>query len=82
MFLDRVGLLMSCHSLDFLCHTMKLPPYKQSVLQDGKFGNVNHYPACFTQWVADNVDHNSSTLDGKGSFNGMGVIAVSTPTDE
>ena len=24
--------------------------YKQSVLQDGKFGNASHYPACFTQW--------------------------------
>ena len=55
--------------------------YKQSVLQDGKFGDVSHYPACFTQWVGDNVDHNSGTLDGKSSFHGMGVIAVSTPTD-
>ena len=42
--------------------------YKQSVLQDGKFGTVRHYPACFTQWVADNVDHNTSTLGGELSF--------------
>jgi len=55
--------------------------YKQSVLQDGTFGNVSHYPARFTRTVADNVDHNSSTLDGSGSFHGMGVIAASTPTE-
>ena len=25
----------------------------------------------------DNVDHNTDTLDGKGTFNGMGIIAFS-----
>lgn len=29
----------------------------------------------FTQFIADNVDHNISTLDGKGTFHGMGIIA-------
>jgi hypothetical protein len=27
--------------------------------------------------VVDNVDHNIRTLDGTGSFHGMGMIAVS-----
>ena len=31
------------------------------------------------QFVADNVDHNVATLDGKGTFHGMGIIAASTP---
>ena len=29
----------------------------------------------FTQFIADNVDHNIATLDGKDSFHGMGIIA-------
>ncbi|CAJ1064633.1 hypothetical protein SNEBB_002215, partial [Xyrichtys novacula] len=30
-------------------------------------------------FAADNVDHNIITLDGKGSFHGMGMIAAITP---
>ena len=33
----------------------------------------------FVQYVADNVDHNIRTLDGKGTFHGMGIIATVTP---
>lgn len=31
------------------------------------------------QFAADNVDHNLLTLDGKGTFHGMGMIAALTP---
>ena len=31
----------------------------------------------FTQWAADNVDHNVATPDGSGTFHGMGVISMS-----
>ena len=30
------------------------------------------------QFVADNVDHNTCTIDGKGTFHGMGIIATIT----
>ena len=55
--------------------------YKQSVIQSESFdGLLSEYlPCTFTQWVADNVDHNVGTLDGKGSLHGLGIIAVSTP---
>lgn len=33
----------------------------------------------FVQYVADNADHNLCTLDGKGTFHGMGIIATITP---
>ena len=33
----------------------------------------------FVQYVADNVDHNIRSLDGYGTFHGMGIIAASTP---
>lgn len=29
-----------------------------------------------TKFVADNVDHNSCTLDGKGTFHGMGMVSI------
>ena len=29
----------------------------------------------FTQFIADNVDHNTATLDGSGTFHGMGILA-------
>ena len=57
--------------------------YKQSVIQSETPENLlsEHIPGTFTQWVADNVDHNVATLDGQGSFHGMGIIAISSPED-
>jgi hypothetical protein len=55
--------------------------YKQSVLQEKQVNqDVQSFPSSFTQWVGDNVDHSIATLDGRGSFHGMGIIAVSTKT--
>jgi hypothetical protein len=34
----------------------------------------------FVQHVADNADHDSCTLDGKGTFHGMAIIAAITPS--
>ena len=31
------------------------------------------------QYIADNVDHNIVTVDGTGTFHGMGIIAAVTP---
>lgn len=33
----------------------------------------------FVQYGADNVDHNICTLDGHGTFHGMGMIVAVTP---
>lgn len=33
----------------------------------------------FMQYAADNVDHNIRTLDGSGTFHGMGIVADVTP---
>ena len=32
------------------------------------------YPNWFSQWVADNVDHNSITIDGLGTMHVMGIV--------
>ena len=34
-------------------------------------------PIPFTQFVADNVDHDIRTIDGYGTFHGMGIISAS-----
>ena len=31
------------------------------------------------QYIADNIDYNSRTLDGTGTFHEMGIIATITP---
>lgn len=31
------------------------------------------------QFICDNVDHNSVTLDGRNTFHGMGIMATITP---
>ena len=36
----------------------------------------------FTQWVSDNVDHNICTLTGRGTFHGMGTMAVSSKSEK
>ena len=41
------------------------------LLGGGSFGTV--------LFAADNVDHNILTLDGKGTFHGMGIVAATTP---
>ena len=55
--------------------------FKKSVVANQPMGNsvINSYPKVFTQFAGDNVDHNIKTLDGSGTFHGMGVIAISTP---
>ena len=55
--------------------------FKKSVVANQPMGNsvINSYPKVFTQFAGDNVDHNIKTLDGSGTFHGMGIIAISTP---
>lgn len=33
-------------------------------------------------FAADNVDHDTITLDGKGTFHGMGIVAATTPKQQ
>ena len=41
--------------------------------------NIPSFNGEFVQYAADNVDHNSRTLNGNNTFHGMGMIAVVTP---
>ena len=55
--------------------------FKQKVVRTDEIGAILQSSAeedNFTTFVADNVDHNVATLDDRGTFHGMGVIAVIT----
>ena len=43
---------------------------KRGLLQNG----------AFIQGSADNIDHNVTTLDGKGAFHGMEIVAPVAPS--
>jgi hypothetical protein len=41
---------------------------------------LNIQPNSVVQYVADNADHSLRTIDGMGTFHGMGIIAAITPS--
>ena len=64
--------------LGFSVSYQEVRRFKQLVAENDDFLNsmVSARPE-FVQWVADNVDHNTATLDGKNTLHGMGIIAAS-----
>ena len=54
--------------------------YKQSVIEKNNIIDMQKdLPEdAFVQYFADNVDHNTCTIDGKGTFHGMGIISTAT----
>ena len=56
--------------------------YKQSVLQSQEDNLPYSSPDSFTQWSADNVNHNIATLDDLGTFHGMGIISMFVPCEQ
>ena len=53
--------------------------FKQTVAMIEEIGVILQSSSAednFTNLVGDNVNHNTTTLDGSGTFHGMGVIAV------
>lgn len=60
--------------------------YKQSAIEHSRqHGNDSFFErntSYFTQWSADNVDHNIVTLTGKGTFHGMGIISMTSCAEE
>ena len=51
--------------------------FKQFVLKNDST-KVEMDKGAFSQWSADNVDHNIQTLSGKGSLHAMGIICSIT----
>jgi len=66
--LSRLGFSLSCD---------EITRYNQSVVESSEDTLPHSYPAAFTQWASDNVDHNISSLNGHASFHGMGIVSMS-----
>ena len=64
--------------LGFSVSYQEVRRFKQSVAEnDDSLNSMVSARPEFAQWVADNVDHNTATLDGKNTLHGMGIIAAS-----
>ena len=70
------NLLTELSKLDYSISYDEIKRYKQSLVKN-ESNSIASAVTEFTQFVADNVDHNDCTLDGKGIFHGMGIITCS-----
>ena len=74
-----IWLIDQLNKLGFCVSMEEVTRYKQSVMMYDSYDNeIGKLEGSFTQWSADNVDHNVKTLDGKGSLHGMGIISPTT----
>lgn len=79
----QIGLAVQLHHnfasrffIDTLHH--KLQMFNQNAAL-GQGTDIPSFNGQFVQYAADNVDHNTRTLNGHNTFHGMGMIAVVTP---
>jgi len=72
-------LIESVHSHGFCSSYATVQNYERSAAATQGIDIPGWTPGSFIQYVADNVDHNTRTLDGTGTFHGMGIIAAITP---
>ncbi|KAL5022622.1 hypothetical protein ScPMuIL_001777 [Solemya velum] len=76
-------LIDTLDSLGYSCSYSEVQGYERSAAITCGTDIPGYIPGQFIQYVADNVDHNIRTLDGKDTFHGMGIIANVTPkTDQ
>ena len=64
------------YKLGFSISPSEIARFKQSVIANKDSSIEVMLKGSFGQWVADNVDHDVCTLDGKDTFHGMGIIAA------
>ena len=72
-------LVDTLNSLGFCCSYAEVNKFERcaAVTQGTEIPNLTS--ETFVQYAADNVDHNTCTLDGYNTFHGMGMIAAITP---
>ena len=78
--LDHVSgsrwLINQLHKLGFCESYDQVLKFKQAVVINESIDDLLQNDEGFTTFVVDNVDHNIATLDGSGTFHGMGAITV------
>ncbi|GFR77723.1 hypothetical protein ElyMa_002244500 [Elysia marginata] len=77
-----LGLLSTCCSLGFCSSYHEVQCFEQCAVssQGTDFSGVS--AGSFIQFARDNVDHNLKTLEGLGTFHGMGIIGAITPGEK
>ncbi|XP_053404320.1 uncharacterized protein LOC128558588 [Mercenaria mercenaria] len=75
ILIETLNSLGFCSSYQEVQKYEKCAAYTQGNAVDRN--NVEQY----VQFVADNIDHNTATIDGHNTFHGMGIIATFTPKD-
>ena len=72
-------LVDSLHRHGFCCSYSEVQAYERSAaIKDGVELSIPDGET-LVQYVADNVDHNIRTIDGRNTFHGMRIIATITP---
>ena len=73
-------LLTQLNRLGFCLSVEEVLRFKQSVVVNENIDDLLKVVSngSFSQWSADNVDHNVRSIDGKGSLHGMGIIISTT----
>ena len=72
-------LIQSLNLLGFCCSYAEVQKYERAAAKTLSVNNPGFASGHFVQFVADNVDHNSRTLDGMNTFHGMGITAAVSP---
>ena len=72
-------LIDSLNSHGFCASYKTVQKYERSAAVAQGTEIPGYTPGHFVQYSADNVDHDLRTLDGTGTFRGMGIIAAITP---
>lgn len=75
-------LVDSLYQLGFSCSYSEVQMYERSAAVAQKLEVCGFTPGHFMQYVADNANHNIRTIDGHGTFHGMGIVACITPKIE
>ena len=67
------------HEFGFFSSYQELKINRQSAAVSQPLDTLGLMRGQFLQFVADNIDHNTQTLDGLNLFYGMGMISAVTP---
>ena len=71
-------LIDSFHHHGFCCSYQEMQWFEHNAAQSHG-ANIPNLTTEFVQYRADNVNYNIHTLNGHGTFHGMGIIAAVTP---
>ena len=73
-------LIDTLNSHGFCCSYREVSRFERCAAASQGTEIPNLSEGCFVQYVADNVDHNTCTLDGFSTFHGMGMMTTVMPS--